>query len=89
VSVIVGPPGTSVTHEDGWSLFYAENNDILKAIASRFNTDAATLLDFNVSTIDGLSTKAKLHSGTAVRIRCPVRGSGAQGVPDLPDVGTG
>jgi hypothetical protein len=84
-----GPPGTSLTHEDGWMLFYAENNDTLKGIASRFNTDAAALLDFNVSTIDGLSVKAKLHSGTAVRVRCPARGDGAQGVPDLPDVGAG
>jgi hypothetical protein len=61
----------------------------VKGIASRFNTDAATLLDFNVSTIDGLSVKAKLHSGTAVQVRCPARGDGAQGVPDLPDVGAG
>jgi hypothetical protein len=89
VSYPRGPPGTTVTHEDGWALFYAENNNTLKGIASRFNTDAATLLDFNVATIDGLSVKAKLHSGTAVRVRCPARGDGAQGVPDLPDVGAG
>jgi hypothetical protein len=82
-----GPSGTSITHEDGWLIFYAENNGTLKSIASRFDTTAATLLDYNVSTISMLSVKAKLHGGTAVRVRCPVRGGGAQGVPDLPNAG--
>jgi hypothetical protein len=70
-------------HEDGWRLFFAEDNNTLKAIARRFDTTAADLLDFNVSTINMLSIKAKLRSGTAVRIACPVRGGSIQGGPDL------
>jgi hypothetical protein len=84
VVYVRGSPGTVTTHEDGWRLFFAEDNDTLKSIAQRFNTTAADLLDFNISTIDRLSAKAKLRSGTAVRIGCPVRGGAVQGGPDMP-----
>jgi hypothetical protein len=58
-------------------LFVAEENETLKTISRRFGSDAATLLDFNTATIAGLTPKARLQGGTAVRIRCPVKGSAA------------
>lgn len=75
----MGTTGTSLTHADGWTIFYAKDNDTLKSIASRFGLDAAALLDFNVSTVAGVALKARLCSGTAIRIKCPAKGGDAVG----------
>jgi hypothetical protein len=48
-------PGTSDEHDDGWTLFFAEEDETLKTISRRFGSDAATLLDFNIATIAGLT----------------------------------
>jgi hypothetical protein len=78
-----GSAGTVTIHADGWRLFFAEDNDTLKTIARRFDSTAADLLDFNVATIGSLSIKARLRSGTAVRIGCPIKGGSVQGGSDL------
>ena len=76
VSYPTGPTGTEVAHSGGWRLYFAHNNDTLFKIGRKLALDPKLLQDFNLSLYDGLAIKARLSTGTAIRIRSPATPGG-------------
>ena len=61
-------PGTTVTEADGFTVFHARENEVVKTIASRLKLSLQNFVMQNEMRYANFTAKSKLKAGTQLRL---------------------